>query len=372
MDKHFVARIGLLTPQVSATTISATTFYGDGSQLSGISTDNFYTTGATLSSSTVTFSRNDNNTYQVDLSSLTPTNLSWSAITNTPNNFTDYGITGGTISGLNISTFANANASSVVFVTSGGTLELGSPLMDGYITDTYTILQLTNTSNWDSNNTYIGPTITGVSSGQKYVNDNYTFEYVIDTMFRNAAIGSTSFSGTTNGNIIGCNIVQTLDDTALTYSVKYYGNSPSNQFETPYWTTTGGTFYTKHTFTAPPSGNIRVAVSAYFDDEGGTTSTYVGLHSSSGATTTPAYGWYEIQNDDEANVYRFINPEWILTGLSAGTVYTIWFQMISTGTASSLRLGRKNMGAWTNSQDKTGPFTIMSYDMGTVPILINQ
>jgi len=56
---------------LSATTISATTFYGDGSQLSGISTDNFYTTGASLYSSTITFNRNDTpSAYNVNLSGI--------------------------------------------------------------------------------------------------------------------------------------------------------------------------------------------------------------------------------------------------------------------------------------------------------------
>ena len=44
---------------LSATTISAGTYYGDGSNLSGISTDNFYTTGATLVGNTAFFNRND-------------------------------------------------------------------------------------------------------------------------------------------------------------------------------------------------------------------------------------------------------------------------------------------------------------------------
>ena len=45
---------------ITATTVSATTFYGDGSKLSGIVTDNFYTTGFTYSNNTFTIERNGN------------------------------------------------------------------------------------------------------------------------------------------------------------------------------------------------------------------------------------------------------------------------------------------------------------------------
>lgn len=51
--------------------VSATTFYGDGSNLTGIATANYYTTGATLSGTIATFRRNDNNTYTIQLSGLT-------------------------------------------------------------------------------------------------------------------------------------------------------------------------------------------------------------------------------------------------------------------------------------------------------------
>lgn len=54
---------------ISSTTISATTFYGDGSQLSGV--QNYYTTGATLNGYTAYFDRNDSlSAYTLDLSSL--------------------------------------------------------------------------------------------------------------------------------------------------------------------------------------------------------------------------------------------------------------------------------------------------------------
>ena len=59
----------LVLPSVSATTISATTYYGDGSNLSGLVTANDYTTGVTLNNDILYFNRtNGLSAYTVDLS----------------------------------------------------------------------------------------------------------------------------------------------------------------------------------------------------------------------------------------------------------------------------------------------------------------
>lgn len=57
---------------VSVTTISATTYYGDGSNLSGISANDYYTTAVTLNDSTLFFDRNDTlSAYSINLSGIT-------------------------------------------------------------------------------------------------------------------------------------------------------------------------------------------------------------------------------------------------------------------------------------------------------------
>jgi hypothetical protein len=59
---------------ISGTTISGGTFYGDGSNLSGISSDNFYVTGGTFNdvNSLIYFDRNDTlSAFTVDLSNIT-------------------------------------------------------------------------------------------------------------------------------------------------------------------------------------------------------------------------------------------------------------------------------------------------------------
>lgn len=73
--------------------ISATTYYGDGSHLSGINSTNTFTTGTTLSGTTAIFNRNDGVSYTLDLSSLKTTNLPFSAITQRPTTLNGYGIT---------------------------------------------------------------------------------------------------------------------------------------------------------------------------------------------------------------------------------------------------------------------------------------
>ena len=62
-----------LTGGTLSGSISATTYYGDGSNLTGINSDNFYTTGVTLSGNSLVFDRTDSlSAYSVDLSSFSP------------------------------------------------------------------------------------------------------------------------------------------------------------------------------------------------------------------------------------------------------------------------------------------------------------
>jgi hypothetical protein len=55
--------LGNLTSTISV--LSGITYYGDGSNLSGISTDNFYVTGGTLTDGTLTLERNDNQSFDI-------------------------------------------------------------------------------------------------------------------------------------------------------------------------------------------------------------------------------------------------------------------------------------------------------------------
>jgi hypothetical protein len=124
--------------------LSATTFYGDGSNLVGVSSDNFYTTGGTYNSLTDSIDFNGNNsstTYTVDLTGL---NITGNVILNEPTLTTFNGTifkagTGTTVQGnvyyLNSSNgWSLTNANSIV--SSDGLLGIAvgsDPSVDGML-----------------------------------------------------------------------------------------------------------------------------------------------------------------------------------------------------------------------------------------------
>ena len=143
---------------ISATTVSATTFYGDGSQLSGISADNFYTTGTTW----------DNN------STLSTILNNGDTIDTTINEF----------SGLTV-TSLTSSGTSIVTANSGGTITGGTQyIISAYIISGNTAANLLeDINNWNINAEYTGTTITGTYQGQKHYNPSYFFEAVEDNLF---------------------------------------------------------------------------------------------------------------------------------------------------------------------------------------------
>jgi len=106
---------------IYGTVISATTFYGDGSNLSGISSDNFYTTAATLNSSILYFDRTDGlSAYFVNLSAFTLDSIFNTHTGNTDihqtiaqNNARYVNVTGDTMTGDLI--MSNGSSGSTVF-----------------------------------------------------------------------------------------------------------------------------------------------------------------------------------------------------------------------------------------------------------------
>ena len=115
----------LYAPSISATTISATTFYGDGSHLTGLVTQDIYTTGFTFNPSTydITISRNDNVSLTQNLGILA----------------SDMVVTGGTYNpSTGVATFTN---------NSGGTFTVS-----GFLTD-YTDTVITAFT-YNNNNTF--------------------------------------------------------------------------------------------------------------------------------------------------------------------------------------------------------------------------
>ena len=127
---------------ISANTISGGTFYGDGSNLSGISTDNFYVTGGTFSSQTLTLERNDGNNVLVS-------------------GFTDFYTTGGTYdNNTSLITFGKNDGSNYdVDLTSlkftGNTS--GDCISDIYVSNIHSCSPLNINPN-DEGNVYFGST----------------------------------------------------------------------------------------------------------------------------------------------------------------------------------------------------------------------
>jgi len=179
--------------------ISATTYYGDGSQLSGVSKNDFYTTGATLNSDNILyFDRNDTlSGYSVDLSSLVgdlPTGQTW---LNPVISFSDYLNPTGVTNGSRYISSGN---------TSGWTInniyeELNDTWVETIVTEGNTVVNLSdnliyifNGSIWSASTTNI--TSVWAKSGNDIFNLNSGNVNIITTL-------NTSKDSIINGITIG-------------------------------------------------------------------------------------------------------------------------------------------------------------------------
>lgn len=150
-----------LTGGTLSGSITAVTYYGDGSNLTGI--NNFYTTGVTLSGNSLVFDRNDSlSAYSVDLSSFSP-DLS---------GYIPY-----------VNSILTGNTDRIVQVDSGGTVTATTNIIQAYLLSGSTTNLLDDVSNWDINGVYTGTTISNTYQGQKHYNSNYFFEAVDDNIW---------------------------------------------------------------------------------------------------------------------------------------------------------------------------------------------
>ena len=80
--------------------------------------------------------------------------------------------------------FQNLTGKSVVGnpTPTGGTVE-EIPILDAYILSAYNMSLLDNSTNWDINGVYVGPTILDTYQGQAYFNANYWFTAVADNVW---------------------------------------------------------------------------------------------------------------------------------------------------------------------------------------------
>lgn len=172
--------------------------------LSGQTSDNYYTTGVTLDNNTLFFDRNDVlSAYTIDLSPIIPTGFTNTFVTSftydnnnniqlSLNNSTTFTVNISVLSGLTINgnTQLNGTITSnplsgttnrIVEVDDNGIFSANKDFIEAYITSGGTVANLLeDISNWDINGVYIGTAITNTFMGQKHYNLAYFFEAVGD------------------------------------------------------------------------------------------------------------------------------------------------------------------------------------------------
>jgi hypothetical protein len=212
---------GLHANIISATTLSATTLYGDGSNLFGV--HDYYVTGATYDNNTFSFTNNSGVTFDVSFDTVTGLTVNGILSATTISGGTYYGdgsnltgivpplsqgqifigdntnnaaarnvigdinidYTGNTTIQPSVVTYAKIqNVSQIAVLGSssvtGGTVE-EIPMIEAYINSSGTTATLlTNTSNWDINGVYIGTAISGTTQGQSHYNVDYWFTAIDD------------------------------------------------------------------------------------------------------------------------------------------------------------------------------------------------
>jgi hypothetical protein len=160
--------------------ITAQNFYGNGSNLSGITTIDTFTTGFTYNNNVFTIFRNQGQpNLTATISTMTGLTVSGELSSITLNVSTTSNLNGSIVSG-NLS----GSTDRIVEVTSGGTFFATKQIISAYLQSGSTIANLLdNYNNWDINGVYTGVTITGTFQGQKHYNNNYFFEAIDDNLW---------------------------------------------------------------------------------------------------------------------------------------------------------------------------------------------
>ena len=127
--------------------------------------------------------------------------------------------------------------------------------------------------------------------------------------------------------------------------------------------------FAKVVFVAPTSGQVSVKMEFDAILTNSATNLRVGLHNSSIATTTPTNGWFRVNGDDDASSNGY-TAEFILTGLTVGTIYTRYFIACSDFSTTLIRASTQQVGAFTVS-DLPQPLRIKVEDLGSITILSN-
>lgn len=211
----------LAASSISANTISATTFYGDGSKLTGLVTIDTYVTGGTYSNGTTIFENNSGGTFSVNGFFKTSDDIYTSGVTFNPSNYnlminrndgqvlmanlsvlaSDVTITGGTYNPITgIATFEN---------NTGGTFNI-TGFLTGYTDTTISAFTYNNANTFKiddtkgnsfyaSINTVSGLTINGILSASTYFNLPLDIRVTGGTVNRVGNLTNFIFTNNTGG-----------------------------------------------------------------------------------------------------------------------------------------------------------------------------
>ncbi len=182
---------------------------------------------------------------------------------------------------------------------------------------------------------------------------------------------STSTLPYYSNNVIGMTKIENNEDINVAYNLHHFYSTPSDYMRPVSWSINNTTVPAKITFTAPENGNVRIVMRTYFQDGGGNSESYVGLHNTFADTKKPSKGWYQITKESEKNEHDLENIEFLVEGLTSGQSYTYYFVAVTTQSSGvSFLVGRKSPNDWSNN-DLAKPTTITVYDMGNVEIITN-
>ncbi len=173
----------------------------------------------------------------------------------------------------------------------------------------------------------------------------------------------TASGGSAGQNLLAITSITGSGGSQVSHDIKVYSNTTSNNFSAINFNSDETERYAKIVFT--PTGTVaKVVFRALGEDVGGTGEAWLGLHSSSSQTASPAYGWFLINKDAESGEYEHITAEWLLTGLTANQQITAYVMGISSSPGSTFYARELNTGAWNSTSDTTAfPVTVEAYDV---------
>ena len=164
-------------------------------------------------------------------------------------------------------------------------------------------------------------------------------------------------------NLLAITSITGSGGSQVEHDVKVYSNTTSNNFAAINFNSDETARFAKIVFT--PTGTVaKVIFRALGKDVGGTGDTWLGLHSSSSQTASPAYGWFLVNKDAESGEYEHVTAEWLLTGLTANQQITAYVMGIASSSGSTFYARELNTGAWNSTSDTTAfPATVEAYDV---------